>query len=184
MRLWSTAWRNGEPLPARHARARCAEDGRLVAADNLSPPLAWSGLPPGTRSLVLLALDFDALAPNATAQATAQALAQRSTPAPGHEWPVDAPRHEQVHWLLVNLPAGEAQLAEGQPGYDGPQPPANDALVHHLVFALYALAVERLQVDDRCTPAQLRQAMAGLVLGSATHSGTYTLNWRLIGQAA
>lgn len=172
MRLWSPAWSNGEPLPARHARARCADDGSSLPSDNLSPPLAWSGLPAGTRSLVLMALDFDALAP------TAQA------PAPGHEWPVDAPRQEQVHWLLVNLPASAAPLAEGQPGYDGPQPPVNDGLVHHLVFALYALAVERLELDGRIDAAAARQAMAGHVLGSATHSGTYTLNRRLIGQPA
>ncbi len=172
MRLWSTAWSNGEPLPAPHARGRYADDGGIVPSDNLSPPLAWSGLPPGTRSLVLMALDFDAPAP------TAQA------PASGQEWPVDAPRHEQVHWLVVNLPASVALLAEGQPGYDGPQPPANDGLVHHLVFALYALAVERLELDGRIDAAAVRQAMAGQVLGSATLSGTYTLNRRLIGQPA
>ena len=176
MRLWSPAWSNGEPLPARHARARCADDGGSVPSANLSPPLAWSGLPAGTRSLVLMALDFDVPAPNAQA------------PAPGQEWPVDAPRHEKVHWLLVNLPATATLLAEGQPGYDGPQPPANDGLVHHLVFALYALAVERLDLDGRidaaADAAAVRQAMAGHVLGSATHSGTYTLNRRLIGQPA
>lgn len=172
MRLWSTAWRNGEPLPARHARARCGDDKGSLPSDNLSPHLAWSGLPPGTRSLVLMALDFDALVPTAPA------------PAPGHEWPVDAPRHEHLHWLRIDLPASLAELAEGQPGYDGPQPPANDGLVHHLVFALYALAVERLELGRRADAAAVRQAMAGHVLGSATHSGTYTLNRRLIGQTA
>jgi phosphatidylethanolamine-binding protein (PEBP) family uncharacterized protein len=64
-------------------------------------------------------------------------------------------------------------------GYDGPFPPFNDSLVHHYVFTLYALAVERVAVEGAFTGPQVRAAIAGKVLAEATYSGTYTLNRRL-----
>ena len=65
-------------------------------------------------------------------------------------------------------------------GYDGPFPPWNDSLVHHYVFTLYAVALPRLPVEGTFTGAEVRQALAGRVLGEATFSGTYTLNARLL----
>ncbi len=41
-------------------------------------------------------------------------------------------------------------------GYDGPFPPFNDSLIHHYVFTLYALSIERLAVDGAFTGAQAR----------------------------
>ena len=58
MKLWSDGWANGEAIPERYAAGRLTESG-VDFADNLSPPLAWSELPVGTRSLVLLCQDFD-----------------------------------------------------------------------------------------------------------------------------
>ena len=77
--------------------------------------------------------------------------------------------------------AGDADKAGNYFGYDGPFPPFNDSLVHHYVFTLYALAVERLPVGGAFTGAQVRQALTPHVLGAATLSGTYTLNRRLRG---
>ena len=51
--------------------------------------------------------------------------------------------------------------------------------MHHYLFALYAVDVPRLAVDGDFTGAQVREALAGHVLGAATLSGTYTLNRRL-----
>lgn len=65
-------------------------------------------------------------------------------------------------------------------GYDGPFPPFNDSLVHHYVFTLYALDVQRLPVHGSFGGAAARAAMTGHVLAEATHSGTYTLNRRLL----
>ena len=64
-------------------------------------------------------------------------------------------------------------------GYDGPFPPFNDSLVHHYLFTLYALDQARLAVQGNFTDPQVRDALAGHVLGAATLSGTYTLNQRL-----
>jgi phosphatidylethanolamine-binding protein (PEBP) family uncharacterized protein len=64
-------------------------------------------------------------------------------------------------------------------GYDGPFPPFNDSLVQHYLYTLYALSAPRLPVEGAFTGAQVRAALAGLILDSATYSGTYTLNPRL-----
>ena len=77
--------------------------------------------------------------------------------------------------------ASDAQRAGNYFGYDGPFPPFNDSLVHHYVFTLYATSLARLPLDGVFSGAQVRQAIAGHVLESATHSGTYSLNRRLLG---
>ena len=207
MRLWSSAWSNGEAIPPRLAAGRLADDGSVGFSDNLSPPLAWSDLPAGTLSLVLICHDFDV--PSSAADVN---QADR-------EVPVDLPRVDFFHWLLVDVPPHTSGFSEGQwsrgfsvggkPGpatdgparqglndftgwfaadaahagryfgYDGPFPPFNDSLVHHYLFTLYALDVPRLAVQGDFTGTQVREALAGHVLGAATLSGTYTLNRRL-----
>ena len=77
--------------------------------------------------------------------------------------------------------AGHAEMAGQYFGYDGPFPPFNDSLVHHYVFTLYALNVQRAPIDGVFTGPQVRQAIYPHVLAEATYSGTYTLNRRLIG---
>jgi Raf kinase inhibitor-like YbhB/YbcL family protein len=207
MKLWSEAWRNGEAIPERFAAGRLTADG-VGFSDNLSPPLQWSDLPAGTRSLVLICHDFDV--PSVGTDVNQ----------PDREVPADLPRVDFFHWALVDLPASVSSLAEGQwsrgftargkagpatdgaarqglndytgwfagdPdnggqyfGYDGPFPPFNDSLIHHYVFTLYAMDTERLAVDGAFTGAQVREALAGHVLDAATLSGTYTLNRRLL----
>ena len=206
MKIWSAAWSNGEAIPERFAAGRLADDGVGLAA-NLSPPLAWTDLPAGTRSLVLVCHDFDV-----PSRGDDVNQADREVPA-------DLPRVDFFHWLLVDLPATVSGLAEGQwsrgftprgkPGpatdgaarqglndytgwfagdahyggryfgYDGPLPPFNDSLVHHYVFTLYAIDLDRLPVEGDFDGPQVREALTGHVLGAATWSGTYTLNRRM-----
>ena len=206
MKIWSAAWSNGEAIPERFAAGRLADDGVGLAA-NLSPPLAWTDLPAGTRSLVLVCHDFDV-----PSRGDDVNQADREVPA-------DLPRVEFFHWLLVDLPATVSGFAEGQwsrgfaprgkPGpatdgaarqglndytgwfagdahnggryfgYDGPLPPFNDSLVHHYVFTLYAIDLDRLPVEGDFDGPQVREALTGHVLGAATWSGTYTLNRRM-----
>jgi Raf kinase inhibitor-like YbhB/YbcL family protein len=77
--------------------------------------------------------------------------------------------------------AADPEMAGDYFGYDGPFPPFNDSLVHHYVFTVYALASPRVAVEGRFTGVQVREAIYPHVLAEATHSGTYTLNQRLIG---
>lgn len=207
MQLTSRSWTNGDRIPPRFAAGRLSEDGSVGFSDNLNPQLAWTDLPSGTRSLVLLCQDFDV--PSRPDDVN------RSD----REVPADLPRVEFNHWVLVDLPPVPTEIAEGEfsrgftprgkPGpqalrgarqglndytgwfagdperagsyfgYDGPFPPFNDSLAHHYVFTLYALSVARLPVEGAFTGAQVRAALTGHVLGAATFSGTYTLNRRL-----
>lgn len=149
VQLTSPAFAHGAEIPPQYT---C--DGR-----DISPPLAWSGVPAGTRSLALIVDDPDAPDPR-------------------------APRMTWVHWVLYNLPASgaglpeEAQLPPGAKAgindfqrtrYGGPCPPIGR---HRYFFRLYAL--DTILPDlGRATKAQLVQAMAGHVLAEAELVGTY-----------
>lgn len=129
---------------------------------DVSPQLEWSGVPAGTRSLLLIVDDPDA-------------------PDPA------APRLTWVHWCLYNIPASASGLAEGvaakdlppgtlqgmndweRVGYGGPCPPVGR---HRYVHKLHALDV--LLPDLRQpTKARLEQAMQGHVLARAELIGYY-----------
>jgi Raf kinase inhibitor-like YbhB/YbcL family protein len=152
--LRSSAFESGDEIPLRYT---C--DG-----SELSPPLSWDELPPGTRSLALIVEDPDAPDPN-------------------------APRRIFTHWVLYNLPpevdrldeaiADAGVLPEGtklgindsqEPAYGGPCPPVGR---HRYFFRLYALdtILPDLGFPDRST---LLKAMEGHILGSADLIGTYT----------
>jgi hypothetical protein len=129
---------------------------------DISPALAWSGLPEGTKSLALIVDDPDAPDPR-------------------------APRMTWVHWVLYNVPAGEpglqeavtsAQLAAGtreglndwkRTGYGGPCPPIGRHRYFHKLYALDTV------LTDLGTPSkpQLEKAMEGHVLARAELIGTY-----------
>lgn len=147
--LASSAFADGQPIPAKHT---C--DGADV-----SPPLAWSGLPAGTRTVALVVHDPDA-------------------PDPA------APRMDWVHWVLWDVTASAAGLPEGgplpagtrqgttdfgKPGWGGPCPPAGR---HRYFFELWALdaVLGDLGAGRR---ADLEAAAKGHVLGKATLVGTY-----------
>lgn len=152
LKLTSAAFAPGQAIPREHT---C--DG-----DDTSPPLSWEGVPPGTRSLVLIVDDPDA-------------------PDPA------APKMTWVHWILYNLPpstttlpraVSRADLPAGtreglndwkRPGYGGPCPPIGR---HRYFHQLYALDV---QLPDLGTPTKtaLGEAMEGHALASAELIGTY-----------
>ncbi len=130
--------------------------------DDVSPALAWSGVPAGARSLALIADDPDA-------------------PDPA------APRRTWVHWVLYNLPPTSEGLTAGVPsrqlpgatlpgkndwgrtGYGGPCPPIGR---HRYYFTLYAL--DAVLPDLRQpTKATLLEAMKGHVVAEAQVMGTY-----------
>ena len=76
--------------------------------------------------------------------------------------------------------AADADMAGDYFGYDGPFPPWNDSLIHHYVFTLYALT-SRARRSRGASPApSCARRSIRHVLAEATHSGTYTLNRRLL----
>jgi len=131
-------------------------------SEDVSPPLNWSGIPGGAKSLALIVDDPDAPDP-------------------------EAPKMVWVHWLLYNLPADSQGLAEAvtsaalptgtlegkndwkRTGYGGPCPPIGR---HRYFFKLYALDTVLPDLAEP-TKAKLAQAMQGHVLAEAVVMGTY-----------
>jgi phosphatidylethanolamine-binding protein (PEBP) family uncharacterized protein len=209
MKLWSTSWVNGERIPVRCAAGKPDGAGGATFSDNLNPHLAWSEVPAGTRSFALICHDFDVPSRGddvnqpgrevpadlprvdffhwvlvdlpATLGQMAEGEFSRGFTARGKSGPATLHGARQGLNDYTGWFAGNADMAGSYFGYDGPFPPFNDSLVHHYVFTLYALGSARAPVEGSFTGAQVRQAIYAHVLAEATHSGTYTLNKRLLG---
>lgn len=130
--------------------------------EDISPPLAWSGIPTEAKSLALIVDDPDA---------------------PDPRFPIMT----WVHWVLYNIPPTATGLPEGvtseqlppgtkeglndwkRTGYGGPCPPRGR---HRYFFKLYALDTVLPDLDTP-TKKQLEKAMKGHVLEEAVLIGTY-----------
>lgn len=116
---------------------------------NVSPHLAWSGAPQGTKSFVVTMYDPDA-------------------PTGSGFW----------HWVIANIPASASMIGDnasrsprmpagsietrtdfGVPGYSGPCPPAGDQ-PHRYIFTIHALSADRLDVNAD---------MSGALVGFMAH---------------
>ena len=147
--ITSSAFSEGQTIPTRYT---C--DG-----PDVSPDLAWSGVPEEAASLALICDD------------------------------PDAPMGTWVHWVLFNVPADadglpaeippDATLENGachgtndfgKLGYGGPCPPGG---THRYFFKLYALDTE-LKIDSGITKAELLEATEGHILAEGQLMGTYS----------
>jgi Raf kinase inhibitor-like YbhB/YbcL family protein len=141
--LTSTAFADGAEIPAKYTA-----DGK-----NISPPLAWSFLPDGTRSLALIVHD------------------------------PDAPSGDFTHWLGWDIDPEPPGLDEGAPaptegangrgetGYMGPSPPSGHG-THRYFHELLALDAAP-DLDSGASREQLEEALSGHVLAKAELIGTY-----------
>ena len=204
MKFWSDSFADGAAIPAAHAF--CAPDPatRVTPGQNRNPHLAWSDLPQGTQSVVIICHDPDV--PSKADDVNKE----------GRTIPASLPRVNFCHWVLVDMPASGSPIRDGEfssgvtakgksgPlaargtrqglndytiwfandekmkgdyfGYDGPCPPWNDEIPHRYVFTVYALDVERLPLQGRFGGADVRKAVQGHVLAQAAITGRYTLN--------
>jgi len=133
-----------ELTPGGRFEARHVFNGFGCSGGNVSPALAWSGAPAGTRSFALTVYDPDA-------------------PTGGGWW----------HWVVFDIPATVNSLAAGagdpasgkapkgavqantdfgKAGFGGPCPPVGDK-PHRYVFTLYALKVDKLGAEPGATAA-------------------------------
>ena len=148
LELTSSAFTEGGAIPRQYT---C--EGRDV-----SPPLAWSGVPPGAKSLALVVDDPDAPDPAA----------------PTMTW---------VHWVVYDIAPVAGGIGEGagttagakdglndwgRAGWGGPCPPIGR---HRYFFKLYAL--DKVLGLKRPSKAELERAMKGHVLAEARLIGTY-----------
>lgn len=207
MKLTSESFVDGGVIPVEFAFGRIDPKQHVALSDNRNPQLAWSDVPPGTRSFAVICHDYDV--PSKPDDVNQE----------GREVPADLPRVDFYHWVLIDLPADCRSIAAGAHsegvtpkgksgpsapdggrhgindytawfaadpdmagdyyGYDGPCPPWNDSVLHHYVFTVHALGVEELRVPGRFTGADALKAINEHSLGQASITGTFTLNPRL-----
>ena len=150
LKITSPAFTDGGEIPRKYT----------CEGEDVSPPLAFSGVPDGAASLVLVVDDPDAPDPK-------------------------APKMTYVHWVLFDLPPDTTEIIEDmvalpnatksglndwkRTGYGGPCPPIGR---HRYFFKLYALDT-RLEGLSAATKADVVAAMQGHVLAEAQIVGTY-----------
>lgn len=100
MQVSSKSFQRHQALPAEFAAGQPVADG-FGFAPNRNPHLAWDDVPAGTRSFALLCIDPDA--------PTVPGMAGKE----GVQIPVDQPRGDFIHWVMVDLPADLREIAAG-----------------------------------------------------------------------
>ncbi|HVC09995.1 MAG TPA: YbhB/YbcL family Raf kinase inhibitor-like protein [Burkholderiales bacterium] len=204
MKLTSTSFKDMGAIPGRCAFAVPDAQSHIRLSDNRNPQLAWGGLPAGTRSLALVCHDGDVPSRADDVNQEGRAIPASLPRVDFYHWllvdlkPFDgtiaegeysngitargkpgpqAPRsarqglNDYTGWF-----AGDKDMAGSYFGYDGPCPPWNDTILHHYVFTLYALDVEKCPVSGDFRGAELLRAIEGHVLDSARLTGVYALN--------
>jgi Raf kinase inhibitor-like YbhB/YbcL family protein len=147
--LTSPAFKEGESIPIRHT----------CDAEDVSPPLAWTNVPPEAKSLGLICDD------------------------------PDAPMGTWVHWVIYDIAPTSSELPEGVPlgevtddgakqgvndfrraGYGGPCPPPGSS--HRYFFTLYALDIEP-GLPAGASKADLLRVIEGHILAEGQLMGRY-----------
>lgn len=204
MKLTSNSFADGQAIPGEFAFCIPADTGHVCLGGNRNPQLAWTGAPAGTRSFVLICHDPDVPSRGDDVnqegrsvpadlprvdffhwvlvdlsadinKIAAGSFSSEVTPA-GKPGPQAALGSRQgINDYTAWFAADEAMRGDYH-GYDGPCPPWNDTLVHHYVFTLFALDLERCPVEGRFGGTEVRAAIAGHVLAEARLTGLYSLN--------
>jgi len=154
--LTSTSIAEGEMLPQTQVLNGMGQTG-----NNLSPALAWSGAPDGTKSYAITMYDPDA-------------------PTGSGWW----------HWLAINIPADVTALPEGaslsnmpagsretrtdfgKPGYGGAAPPPN--VTHHYIVTVHALGIETIDLDADSSGAMVGFMINANKLASSSITAIYS----------
>lgn len=209
MKLTSKSFADGQTIPIGFAFGRIDAASHVALADNRNPQLEWSDVPEGTNSFVVICHDYDVpTKPDdvnqegrevpsslprtdffhwvlvdipASMHSIAEGEYSHQVTPKGKSGPdtKQGPRqgvNDFTQWF-----AGDHDMRGDYFGYDGPCPPWNDSIIHHYVFTVYALDVDRVPLDGRFDGRQVRDAIASHTLASAAITGTYTLNPRLSG---
>ena len=147
----SLAFADHAPIPARYTA-----DG-----EGVSPPLDWSGVPPGAESVVVVVEDADAPTGDPLVHAIVVGL-------PGgdgnlHEGALDSPGHEGEH-------VQEGRNSYFRAGWLPPDPPPGHGQ-HRYVFQVFALGPGEAFSgkpgrDDVIEAIQQRGLASGMVIGT------------------
>lgn len=207
MELTTDSFSDGGVIPDRLAFAVPDPDTHVTLSANRSPQLSWSDLPRGTKSLALICHDPDVPSKGDDVNHEDREVPSDLPRVDFFHWVlVDLPAHLdgiEEGEFCDGVVAGGQKVAQGPHGsrqgindytgwfsgdpdmkgdyygYDGPAPPWNDSIVHHYIFTLSALDVERTDVSGAFTGADAREAIDGHVIAEASVMGSYSLNPRL-----
>ncbi len=153
MEISCSAFKDGEKIPTQYVMPG-------AGGKNISLPLTWRNVPAGTKSFALSIVDPHPVAQN---------------------W---------VHWIVINIPANVSSIDEGASrkkmppgsaelknsfgdiGYGGPQPPKGTG-DHPYVVTLYALNVEKIELEANTSLPVFKKAIEGKVIGTASTTGQY-----------
>src|SRR6202162_5325615 len=102
MKLTTTAFSELEPIPPEYAFGKIDPKTRVSLSENLNPDFAWSDVPLGTRSFVMLC--HDPAAPSKGDDVNKE----------GRTVPANLPRVDFFHWVLIDLPPDSAPIARGE----------------------------------------------------------------------
>lgn len=101
MKFWSDSFRDGGLIPGDFAFCVIDPKTHVKLSANRNPHLAWSDLPPGTRSLALILCDGDV--PSRGDDVNQE----------GKIVPLDLPRVDFFHWTLIDIPANVSAIDAG-----------------------------------------------------------------------
>ncbi|WP_305073523.1 YbhB/YbcL family Raf kinase inhibitor-like protein [Propionivibrio sp.] len=204
MKLTSNSFADGQRIPGDYSFCVPDPAHHVCLGKNLNPHLAWTEVPSGTQSFVVICHDPDV--PSRGDDVNQE----------GRSVPATLPRIDFFHWTLIDLPADMQEIKAGEfsnevtprgkggPaaqhgarqgindytawfagdgdmrgdyfGYDGPCPPWNDEIVHRYVFTVFALDIETLPLEGTFSGQQVREAIKGHILAEASLTGLYALN--------
>jgi Raf kinase inhibitor-like YbhB/YbcL family protein len=151
--LTSSAFEDGGEIPVKYCNVG------VEGGENVSIPLDWDGVPADAKSLALVMVDRHEVA---------------------NEW---------VHWAVVDIPVSTTSIGEGEsgsltggawelnstngePGYQGPQPPPGSG-DHEYETILFALDVENSEVAEDVTFAEFLDAMDAHHIAEVSVSGFF-----------
>lgn len=131
-----------------------------IGGQNISPALEWKNAPVGTKSFAITCYDPDA-------------------PTGSGWW----------HWVIFNIPASTTSFATGvsgklpagiiesrtdygATGWGGPYPPVGDK-PHRYIFTVFALSVEKFELDANTSAAMVGFNLHFNTLAKASFTGLF-----------
>ena len=154
MSLTSTAFADGEPIPAKYTGF-----GKMSRRRSLGPVF-----PAAPMQLALICEDPDAR------EGPFVHWVIYKIPRNVNDLPEGIPNEEQLHYPPETLQGKNSFETGAMIGYRGPRPPPGQ--VHHYIFKLYALD-KKLPIEVNRTKEKLLGAIQGHIIGETQLTGTF-----------
>lgn len=209
MKLTSTSFADGQKIPGDFSFCIPDPAHHVCLGKNLNPQLTWSDAPAGTKSFALICHDPDVPSQGDDVNQEGRSVPASLPRVDFFHWvlidlpaavnglkegefsstvtPRGKPGPQAAHGSRQGINnytdwfAGDNDMRGDYYGYDGPCPPWNDEIIHHYIFTVFALDIEKLPLGEKFGGPEVRAALQGHVLAEASLTGTYTLNPKLQG---